>query len=116
MSGIIAGYLPHLPPTPGPTGAKTGTPLPVPYPRNEASTTKRRMGAPPKPVIVGELFGCWRVVEQAENHPKEGVQAKVECVHCGTRATRIMSYLRRETPKTHNGCLNNRPDVPSNRT
>jgi hypothetical protein len=114
MSGIIAGYLPHLPPTPGPTGEARISPIPVPYQRNETShVEKRRMGAPPKPVTVGEQFGCWRVIERAENHPKDGVQATVECIYCGARSTRIVSYLRRDPPNTHNGCLNNRPSGPS---
>ena len=96
MSGVIAGYLPGLPRTPAPTGL------------GARELEKRRMGAPPRPVVVGELFGCWRVVEQAPSCPKQGVQVLVECVHCGARATRIATYLRREPPTTHRSCPENR--------
>jgi hypothetical protein len=105
MSGIIAGYLPHLPPTPPPVGPETVRAKP-----------EKQMGAPPKPVIVGELFGCWRIVERTVNHPK-GVQVIVECAYCGARATRVLAYLRREPPNTHNGCEVNKPlGAPSNQS
>ena len=105
MSGVIAGHLPNLPPTPPPAGPGARVPAhPVPFKDHGPELEKSRMGPKPKPVVVGEMFGCWRVVGQAESCPKEGVQVDVECAHCGLKTVRIAAYIRREPPNTHRSC------------
>ncbi len=107
MSGLFAGHMPWLPPTPKPGGAGVRVPL-----RDGVDMVQRLPSRGPRSkglghvrvsVEVGAVFGCWRVVELLPNAKGHQTSVLAECVRCGVTRQHVLSMLRGKEPREHQG-------------